>query len=349
MILSLSRNKFISLFILVVCCGSFSQTVAQKSRKTSLVSDVRFDFKDSTLGIPFELHNNHIYLQVEANNSKPLWFILDTGASSVISRKRAESLDLKFRGKERGFGVSENAVQASIVEGVSLKISGATLSRQKIAAVDLEDLQKSLGRTVDGILGYSFFRRFVVEIDYAAKTINLYSPQNYRYKGKGERIPLIVDTDSGLIFAHAIVKTSAMTNLAVLNAVPVFSSTSVAPSNRAPIKGLFEIDSGGGHTLILNSPFVARNNLLTAAQKTNTVSLGGISGSSRAVAGTIEILQLGRNKVENVNTFFSVATDGMLANEEFDGNIGNDFLRRFKVIFDYSRHSMILESGNSAT
>jgi len=306
-----------------MCCGFFSPIVAQKSRKTLIASDVSFDSGNSARSIPFELHNNHIYLQVKVNNSEPLWFILDTGASSIISRKRAESLGLKFRGKASGFGVGENAVEASFVEGISLKFPGATLSKQNIAAVSLEDLQKSLGRIVDGILGSGFFNRFVVEIDYAAKTVNLYSPKSYRYKGKGERVSIIVDADSGSIFARAVVK----------------------PSNRAPIKGLFEIDSGGGHALILNKPFVERNNLLTTAQKADVVSLGGIVGSSRAVAGTVENLQLGRSsRLENVNTFFSLATDGMLANEEFDGNIGNDFLRRFKVVFDYSRRSMILES-----
>lgn len=324
MILSLLRNKFLSVLILFVCCGFFSQTEAQQSRKTPVVSEVRFDTGNSARNIPFELHNNHIYLQVKVNNSKPLSFILDTGASSIISRKRAESLDLKFRGTEQGFGLSENAVEAAIVEGVSLNLFGATLSRQTIAVIALEDLQESSGRTVDGILGYSFLRRFVVEIDYGAKTINLHSPKSFRYKGKGLRVPLIVDADSGLIFARAVVK----------------------PSNRPPIKGLFEIDSGGGHALILNKPFVERNNLLTAAQKANVVSLGGIVGSSRAAAGTVEALQIGRSSsIKNVNTYFSLATGGMLASEEFDGNIGNDFLRHFIVTFDYSRRSMILESG----
>ncbi|HEX8264004.1 MAG TPA: retropepsin-like aspartic protease [Pyrinomonadaceae bacterium] len=323
MIPPLYGNKFINLLVLIVCCGFFIQTEAQQSRKMPVGSEVRFDSGNSARNIPFELHNNHIYLQVKANNSEPLSFILDTGASSVISRKRAASLGLKFSGKEQGFGVGENAVEASFVEGVLLDFSGATLSRQKIAVVALEDLQKSLGRQVDGILGDSFLRRFVVEIDYVSKTINLYSPKSYSYRGKGERVPLIADADSGLIFARATLKLA----------------------NRAPIKGLFEIDSGGGHALILNSPFVERNNLLTAAQKANVVLLGGIAGSSRAVAGTVENLQLGRSGVENVSAFFSQATDGMLANEEFDGNIGNDILRRFKVVFDYSRRLMILESA----
>jgi hypothetical protein len=54
-------------------------------------------------------------------------------------------------------------------------------------------------------------------------------------------------------------------------------------------------------------------------------------------------LRLGRVHLENVSTLFSLATDGLLASEEFEGNIGSDVLRRFKVIFDYSRRVMILE------
>lgn len=328
----MSNIKLLIFSACLISLTSFLSMSAQKTnRKTGAkisrqsLPKVHFAAGKDSLNIPFELHNNHIFLQVRINNSDPLPFILDTGASSVISRRQAKSLGLKFSGKERGVGVGENSVAASIIEGVSLNLPGATVAGEKIAAVDLEDLQKSLGRKADGILGSGFFSQFVVEIDYAAKTINLYAPKSYRYKGRSERIPLIIDADSGLVFTRAALKTKSI---------------------RVPIKGLFEIDSGGGHALILNKPFVERNNLLTAAQKANTVSIGGIVGSSRAVAGTIESLQLGRGMVENVPTFFSIAAEGMAASEEFDGNIGNDFLRRFdKVIFDYSRRSMILESA----
>jgi hypothetical protein len=173
-----------------MCCGSFYDTVAQKSRKTSALSNIRFDFGNSARGIPFELHNNHIYLQVKVNSSQRLSFILDTGASSVISRKQAESIGLKFRGKEQGFGVGENAVEAVVAEGVSLNLSGATLFRQNIAVVALEDLQKSLGREIDGIIGYSFLRRFVVEIDYSSKTINLILPKISDTKAKASAFRL---------------------------------------------------------------------------------------------------------------------------------------------------------------
>lgn len=314
-------DKFINLALLIVACGICSSVEAQPSRRALVAPEVRFVSGRSTRAIPFELHNNHIYLRVRVNDSEPLLFILDSGASTHISRGRAESLGLRLRGGQRATGVGEDSVEASVVEGVSLNLSGVTLSRQSLAAIPFESLQASLGRPVDGILGYSFFSRLVVEVNYAARIINLYSPGGYRYRGRGERIPLIKDTDSGLIFARARIK----------------------PLNRASVNGLFEIDSGGGHALILNRPFVERHRLLTPARGANPVFVGGIVGSSRAVRGTVESLRLGRVHIENVSTLFSLATDGLLASEEFEGNIGNDVLRRFKVIFDYSRRMMILE------
>lgn len=317
-------SKFAHIILLTLFCSIHSSYVeAQRPRKSPAAPEVRFLAGDAALGIPFELHDNHIYLRVGVNNSEPLLFILDTGASSVISRRRAEFLDLEIRRGERGYGVGEDSVEAASVRGITLRLPGVTLSGQSAAVLPLENLQTSLGRPVDGILGYNFFRRLVVEINYASRLINLYAPGGYRYKGGGERLPLIVDEDSGLIFTRA----------------------QVEPSNRAPLNGLFEIDSGGGHALILNRPFVERHQLLTPAQKAHPVSVGGVVGSSSAVQGVIEGLRLGRARVENVGTFFSLAREGMLASEEFDGSIGNDVLRRYKIVFDYSRRRMIVESN----
>jgi hypothetical protein len=125
----------------------------------------------------------------------------------------------------------------------------------------------------------------------------------------------------------------------------IFIRARVKPSDRASLRGLFEIDTGGNHALILNKPFVERHNLLTSAQREKSVLVGGIGGSSRVVMGAVENLQLGRRNIDNPSTLFSLATDGMLANGEFDGNIGNDILRRFKIVFNYSRRFMILESN----
>ncbi|HEV2864269.1 MAG TPA: aspartyl protease family protein [Pyrinomonadaceae bacterium] len=306
------------LCLLALCC--VAQAALGQPRRAP---EVRFDAGGAARAIPFELHRNHVYLRVRVNDSGPLLFILDTGASSVISLRLARSLGLRLRAGEGGYGVGETAVETAAADGVTLRLPGVALARQTLAATSLDDLRTAEGREVEGILGYGFFRRLVVEIDHEARVVNLYSPRRFRYRGRGRRVPLVLDAESGLVFARARVK----------------------PQGRAAVRGLFEIDSGGGHALILNRPFAERHGLLAGARPEDTTPLGGLGGTSRAVAGMVESLTLGGERFDNVLTFFSLASEGMLASDEFDGSIGNGVLRHFKVVFDYSRRLLILEGG----
>jgi predicted aspartyl protease len=55
------------------------------------------------LQIPLDIDNNIIRMQVRVNDSKPLKFIFDTGAShSGISSQRAAELGLKPQGEAHG-------------------------------------------------------------------------------------------------------------------------------------------------------------------------------------------------------------------------------------------------------
>lgn len=115
--LLLSRNRFISLLIVILCCGFFSQTKAQQSRRKPVVSEVRFDAGNSARGIPFELHNNHIYLSVKVVNSEPLSFILDTGASPrQLNRSPiAKCLEQFHPARKASCGIFENQRQKPVV------------------------------------------------------------------------------------------------------------------------------------------------------------------------------------------------------------------------------------------
>jgi C-terminal processing protease CtpA/Prc len=54
-------------------------------------------------------------------------------------------------------------------------------------------------------------------------------------------------------------------------------------------------------------------------------------------------IQLGRFTIHNPVAIFFQDKQGVMASPEFDGVIGAEILRRFKVVFDYSRQQMILE------
>jgi len=182
------------------------------------------------------------------------------------------------------------------------------------------------GHAVDGMLGYDFISRFVVQIDYANRTINLFEPQGYKYLGSGEVIPLIMlEDDSG-------------------GKVPLVRAK-IMQLGRDPIEGKFIADTGVRGALSFNSPFVEANKLLQSTQKTIQAPLGGGSmvRESKQPVGRVPNLQLGSFTFKNPVAIFFLDKKGVLASPEFDGVIGGEILRRFKVDFDYSRQQMILE------
>src|SRR5258708_7835832 len=72
--------------------------------------------------IPFKLFNNHIYLNVRVNNSKPLWFILDTGAGDIIDLKHAKALNLELFPLEKTYGVGDASEDVSLTKNILLHI-----------------------------------------------------------------------------------------------------------------------------------------------------------------------------------------------------------------------------------
>lgn len=273
--------------------------------------------------IPVEItSDNYIFIQARINGSQPLTFILDTAAGSglVLDLQRAQALGLKLQGKGSGGGTGEGNFETTSAKGVSLGFPGAELSNQTFVVYSSEKLP-SLGRRVDGVIGSKLFSRYVVEIDYAAYAVSLYEPKSYQYTGSGESVPLTI-----------------------LSNLP-FVTAAVAMPGRKAIEGGFLIDTGAGKfTFILNTPFVESNKLLSATQKiVREPAARGVGGETKLFAGRIGSLQLGRFTLADPVIHFSQDRQGSLASSEFNGVIGGELLRRFKVIFDYAHKRMILE------
>ncbi len=311
-------NLLFRLTIQTTALVLFAGCLSAVSYASSL--DIRFNSGKFALKIPFELHNNQIYLHIPINGSKPLWFILDTGARTIINRSAAQRLGLKIQeqGQIQSTGESSFFKVAS-TKDVSFKLPGATFTTRNVAVVAFNDLEKCLGHTADGILGLEFFNSSVVEIDYKKRLVNIFEAKSYKYSGKGE--PFSLETfSSGLVAVRADIK----------------------PSGRASIEGRFMVDTGFTLSLLLNSPFVERNKLLTGVQEQNFTVCG--FGEAKAIKDKVASLRLGSFKFDNLNTIFSQAKSGVNAADGIDGLIGGEILSQYKVIFDYSRGRMILES-----
>jgi hypothetical protein len=288
--------------------------------------DTRFSAGRSALAIPFESENDVISLHVRVNDSRPLTFLLDTGASySILNLPHAKSFGLELQplGKVDG-GFGNQPPEAYLAtDSVALSLPGIVLASQSVRAMTLDKVQECIDkgdvrRVVDGILGADFFSNLVVEIDYEGRLINLYDPAGYRYKGKGKTIAL---EKEGYIFVRA----------------------QVTGSGHRPVGARLIVDTGASLSLSLRKDFSETHGILPGAGELAAAANCGIGGFTQQKSwfGSLEALQLGSFRVSRPATMFYEDAD----TEGYDGAIGGAAFRHAKVIFDYSRSRMIVESS----
>ena len=271
--------------------------------------------------VPIELYSNYIYLQVNINNSAPLNFVLDSAAeSSILNERVAKSLNLTLQEvKDLAVGTGEKTHKLSIVSDTALRVGAAEIKPEYIAVLPLDELESYFGRRLDGILGADFFSRYVIEIDYERNIVTLHEPESFRYLGRGEHIPF-----------HLVDNTPAIT-------------AKIQVPGRGIIAGDFVVDTGKTGAFTINRPFVERHHLLESVPQSLARKSYGIGGESDQLLGRIDSLQIGSVTIAHPVTEFSQATKGDLSSDKDAGLIGEEVLRRFKVIFDFSRKEMILE------
>jgi hypothetical protein len=256
--------------------------------------------------IPFELYFNEIYVRVRVNNSELLWFVVDSGAGGwIVDRAHATRLGLHLEQENgQGTGAGSGTYDVSYVKDVTFSLGDFNIPVPLIGVIDLSAHQSQIGREVEGLVGFDFFEKFIVEIDYESKVIRLFDPKTYHYSGVGESIPIIVDQDARNPFFMAEIT------------VP-----GAAPQSRKLL-----IDTGSNDAL--DDSFVAQS----TGPKIEIVGGVGLGKEFKFNVGKVSRLKLGGVSFEDIN-----AGAGGVA------LVGGEILRRFTVIFDFAHSRMILE------
>ena len=251
----------------------------------------------------------------KVNGSKPLWFLLDTGYGvTTIHPDLIEPLGLKRAGQLTIVGIAGEE-KAVTYEGAVFDFGGTNYSPRRVASLPSD--AENFHHRRDGVLGAGFFRRFVVEVDFAKNILRLHEPQSFDYSGKGEILPLQFEQD-----------------------VPIVEATITTPRKKL-VRGRFDVDTGCDDHLCLSREFVETNQLALKADAPPSGKKVGVGGGARIHLGTVSQLQLGRFTLKKVSANFFA--DGSPAGKGIDGHIGMATLQHYKVIFDYSRRRMILE------
>ncbi len=279
--------------------------------------------------VKFELINNLIIIPVEINGTE-LTFILDSGVSKPILFNLSESDSVAINNVSevtiRGLGEGEP------MKALSSRINSFSLGKAKNLAQDLYvvldrdiNFSTSLGIPVHGIMGYDLFRDFIVEVNYASKTLKLHNPKLYKYKKKRntQTIPLVVDERKAYVRGTVLMRDTA----------------------NIPVKLL--VDTGSSDALWL---FHAPEKGLEIPEKNYEDHLGrGLSGDIFGKRSKIDGVKIGDFELKEAKVAFPYRESfhGMDNLGDRNGSVGGEVLKRFNMIFDYSRGLVTLKKNGN--
>ncbi len=267
--------------------------------------DLVFPAGRAAVEVNFEALSGHLFVRVMLDGRGPFRMLLDAGGANVISRETAALL--------AGAG---KPVPETMRIGVTT-LEGVELTGQRYTVADIEPFLRRVEGLDDvaGIMGLEWFVRMPVKLDYARSRLTLYDPAQFKYEGKGTRVP-------------------------------------VAARGRLPkvqgsidgIDGVFEIDTGSRASLTLAPAFAAKNDLEKRfAAKNEAITGAGLAGPVRASLARGKMLKLGA--VEVPSPVIAIPHGATVSQERTDvaGNVGFGVLRQFAVTYDLPNDALYFD------
>ena len=259
--------------------------------------------------LPFRWTPGQIEVEVSVNGAAPMRFVVDTGAEySILDGELAEALRIPaFRRGARQFA-----------RGVTLRLGEVELRDQEVMIWQLDNFRRQ-GRKIAGVVGFDFFARYVVSIDYAARTLTVMDPAAFQPPKSAVAMPLT--------FAGRI---------------PVVPVT-LEFAGRAPLRANVIIDTGAQIAMTLRHPFAERHHLIELAGAQPRTSETLAAGRTPFLQLAAQRITLAKWSFEKQRIEIYARASGAGAYTESDGLLGNEILRRFRVTVDYSRSRLYLQ------
>ena len=277
--------------------------------------------------IPFTMLNNHILVNVTLNQSTPLTFVLDSGAAATVITETDKTNALKLPKNKPitiGGAGSDEAPTAYIIGDIHIQLGGFSISGLSIIYAPTSAMPfRSVDETYfDGVLGADFFNCCLVEINHDAKTLTISKPD-----------------DNSRAYYRA--KQWQEINMPVEDNTPYFT-TSIHDNEKLKTVKLM-LDTGSTGTLTL----FAENDRFALPDKTYLAKSTGIQGDSQNLVGLLSHFSFDSTMFEQLPTYFRF--DGSNSQTGSDGVLGNQILKRFNTVFDFSSERMWYQPSKQFT
>ncbi|MFS4457273.1 aspartyl protease family protein [Maribacter sp. 2304DJ31-5] len=277
--------------------------------------------------VKFELINNLIVIPLEVNGTT-LSFVMDSGVSTPILFNLANQDSIQLKNVSEitihGLGKGE-PISALSSLGNYFKLGNVRNFSQKLYVVmDTEiNFSPSLGVPIHGIIGYDLFKDFVVDINYANKTMKFFDPDTYdrRPSKKARTLPISIAGRKAYMDAN------------------------IALKDNSEIKVKMLLDTGSSDAI-----WLFENEQIRLPQKNYEDFLGkGLAGDIYGRRTKINKLRIGDFILDDAKTAFpdmlTFNTIKDLGNR--NGSLGGEVLKRFNIIFDYPHGKITLKKNTN--
>jgi tetratricopeptide (TPR) repeat protein len=287
--------------------------------------------------VPFDSSDNRPILQVRVNGQKePLRFVLDTGSGmSVISDETAKRLDIK--------PVARGGQARAVGGGGKFGIVYCFLNSLEMGKVKVENVPVYIRRfydvhiPVDGYLGLSVVQKFLTSLDYGTR-----------------RMSLVRQNQTEVIDTWTAKRPEGIQGLAPVLPndfaveVPLRTTSSGFLSGEVNLEGFeknvnFIIDTAASITVV-SEKFSQEEQFFSLLQPSRMRVFGAAGVTEDVKLLQLPKLSIGPSKLEKIN---AAVLDMEPVNETAgftqSGILGGNFLRHFRIYFDFARGAMRLE------
>lgn len=291
-----------------------------------LFSQTRITTSKESVKIPFELINDVIVIDVKCNNVG-LKMIFDTGSNNNILFSSPKE-EIEFKNSKKislmGLGIGEE-INAHLSKNNTLEINSIQDSNFEILVITDQniDVVNKFGVEINGVIGTSFFKNYILEINYDKKYLVLHKSNNRKV---GRKLKKYTEENIDLENNKAFLKIKTS-----LNSERIFTSKLLMDTGLGDSVWLFENDSVVRPDLFIKD-FLGR----------------GLSGDIHGDRARISTLKVNKFIFKDALVSFpDVKTLSILnIKKDRNGSLGGSFLKRFNWILDFSNRKVYLKKNS---
>jgi hypothetical protein len=297
------------LFHILFCIIGLSVQAQEQFIEKPAKYITRLPFKQLTGGV--------ILIKALLNNiPDSLNFILDTGSGGIsLDSATCAEYNISHAPSGRTINGIAGIREVDFAKNNDLILPGLKIKGLDFYVNDYEILSSVYGIKIDGIIGYTFFNRYIVKVDFDSTNIKVYEPGSIRYP-------------SGGFLLRPLFTALPIQNLRI--------------KDSRTINANFYLDTGAGLSFLLSRDFINDSTFILKKRVPLPIEAQGLGGKKIMAITIIKEVKIGPYVFRKVPTHLLDDEYNVTSYPYIGGLIGNDILRRFNLIFNYPKREVHL-------